>query len=367
MRTFLARAGLAVVALTAACGNRETTSGHEREATASQSAAIQGGKLATTQTFAISMMGRGFCSGTLIAPNLVLTARHCVETEPSSSGDGCENEPLVSASELSVSTASQVTGPGQWTAKRVLPGPPQGKCSPDIALVQLAQNIPASEAKPARPAVDAAYLARPHFSAKVTAIGFGVDEHGEPGTRRIRENIDVLCVPGDAHFTCSGDLAAYVQDYELVAAEGACQGDSGGGLYDQESIDKAAPIVVGVVSRGPVDQQTGLCGPGAYGRVDKFRDFIVAAAKVAAAEGGYPVPDWTTDLPGKDAGGPEPEVDAGREGEADAAPSAAPTTKTTTTTGCTAGPFGSHGSGLPAYTTIVAIAALAAFVRRRKR
>lgn len=352
-----------VVLLLSACGSATTADGGTSEKTGRTSSAVQGGKLATTQTFAVGVFGRGLCSGTLIAPNLVITARHCVEVEPSSAQSGCEDGVVLDASKMRVTTAAAFGQQGPWRqAVRVLTGPKVDGCSPDVALVQLEENIPASEAKPATPAVDKAFTSRKHFVEAVTAIGYGLDDQGKAGQRRIRENIQVLCVPGDTKFDCGPQDDDYVRDFEFVAAEGACQGDSGGGLYDQESFDKNAPTVVGVVSRGPVDDK-GICGPGAYVRVDKFVGFIVAAARVAAKEGSYPVPAWAND-------GEEPvtETPATEPAPEPAVTSAAgaPKTMTTTTTGCSAAPIGGNaGRNRTGLGLALGLGLVAARLRRR--
>src|SRR5687767_2204565 len=102
LRAFLPLLSLPI--LVSACGNGDVARGGG--STSKVASAIQGGKVAESHSFAVALLGRGMCSGTLIAPNLVLTARHCVEIEPSSTESGCENGELLTPSQMRVTTAS---------------------------------------------------------------------------------------------------------------------------------------------------------------------------------------------------------------------------------------------------------------------
>src|SRR4051812_4835425 len=96
MRCSFLPACVAVVSfLGAACGQRgsELGSASSAEATGTSSQGIQGGVTDTTHKFAMGICigGRnsngpngcqGYCSGALIAPNVVVTARHCVDFAP---------------------------------------------------------------------------------------------------------------------------------------------------------------------------------------------------------------------------------------------------------------------------------------------
>ncbi len=80
-RLLLAAASVALLSAFVACDARRPA---PASATIAQRAdAIQGGSADTTSTFAVSVLDDqdDICSGTLIAPNLVLTARHCVATD----------------------------------------------------------------------------------------------------------------------------------------------------------------------------------------------------------------------------------------------------------------------------------------------
>jgi hypothetical protein len=111
---------------------------------------------------------------------------------------------------------------------------------------------------------------------------------------------------------------------EFITEGGTCAGDSGSGAYEQASVDKGAPYVMGVLSRALEAGAT--CVDSAYTRTDAFAPLIVAAARKAALAGGYPLPAWANDPvaladAGTDAApapGPGPTPTGGS--EADAAP-----------------------------------------------
>lgn len=338
------------------------------EPTGQARAAIQGGDLAPAASldFAVAVIGGGLCSGTLIAPNLVVTARHCVEQDPESTPP-CSGGALMAPSSLRVVIGGRAhPGAPNFVVSKIMPAPETKGCVPDLAIVQLVKLVPANVAKPARPAVDAAFRARPHFVPTVTAIGFGVDDVGEAGVRRIRRNIPVLCVRGDSEFDCGMEANDFIQPFEIMTGPGPCQGDSGGGLYEPKGVDSKDPVVLSVVSRGAIDDD-GTCHEGLYVRVDSFHELFVATAKTAAAEGGYPLPAWAG---GKNDEAPTPPaVDLPREEPAPPAavtePPAKPTT-TVTTTGCA---VASSSTGVARFDAGVGLLglALALLARRRSR
>lgn len=310
----------------------------------------------------MAILSQGLCSSTLIAPNLLLTARHCVEVDPQS-GDGCRTSKLGTPSQYRATLAPNIDEAMSdlLLVSKIIEAPAVDGCKPDIALVQLKENVPSNRAKPIAPQIK-----KPSkFSSTVVAIGYGRDEEGNAGVRRIREDIPVLCVDGDPVLQCP-DVDGFLRPFEIIADRGACQGDSGGGLYDQASYDADEPVVIATVSAGGIEDDGITCAEGVYVRTDSFGDFLVEQAKLAAKDGEYPAPKWaggTGEIEEKDAGS-----DAAVEGPAESEDAgAAPVTTVVTTQsgGCA---VSDRGTPARAGTSmlVVALAALGLRAFRRR-
>jgi hypothetical protein len=331
MRTSLLAFALASFALGCSSG-KDGNDGPAIEATRQ---AIQGGTSTGASypfTVGISLQGgQSLCSGSLIAPNLVLTARHCVAQTAEGSVD-CTT--AVVGSTFPTRSFGVTTNPNMfaggakyYSVAEVIEPSDSTFCGNDIALLRLTSNVPASEATPAAPVVQHKSFNTSRYDTKVTAIGYGATSAANDGsgTRRIKRAINILCMDGSRTYCSSPQTSDFIKPSEMITDPGTCSGDSGSGAYDDAAFTGGTYWIHGVLSRGGSTGNN--CAEAIYTRTDAFAALIQQAGIAAAAAGGYAAPAWTQTEP-QEAGdtpvAPPASVDGGKKdaggGTSDAGP-----------------------------------------------
>jgi hypothetical protein len=190
---------------------------------------------------------RGICTAALVAPRLVLTARHCVadtDTDVSCNADGAPDSGGGVIGNHPPGTLYVFTGterpdldPKPWKPAgrgiEVLDDGSKNLCNHDLALVLLEQPVAATPLAALRLDGDA------ERGERLLTVGWGVTSTvDEPATRQQRSGVLVTRVGPD-------ESEPVLTPNEFGFDESICLGDSGGPVFSERS-----GAIVGVVSRG---------------------------------------------------------------------------------------------------------------------
>ncbi len=295
-RFFAALACLGLAACNAEPRSFDTTNYSVRKPVTSVEQGIQGGSFDGTSSNVVGILintaqGMAVCTGSLIAPNLVLTAHHCVADVgaiQSCSGSPFSNQFAPSSFRVTTNGTAAATifnsGNPQWPtadnatwfAVNQVSVSGTSICGGDMALLRLTTNI--TNICPLIPRVDSPVTDGEAY----TAVGFGVTSPNgmTAGTRNSVTGVSVLC---------SGNCGAGVGPTNewiggTTQQKGVCEGDSGG-----PSLDSLRRIT-GTVSRG----DAASCNQAVYESVFAMATFIKSGAASAATAGGYAAAGWVT-------------------------------------------------------------------------
>jgi len=213
------------------------------------------------------------CTANLIAPNVLLTARHCIasaNTQDVVCGKSLFGDPVTGAQTIVTGDATVGQGSTFYRGLDVrVPGDGNDMCGYDVALIILKSTV--ASITPLIPRIDVPVQSGEQY----VAVGYGVNANGDQNPGRM--------MLGDLAVHCLSDECQMfgVAPTEFMGQAGICSGDSGGPALDGEG------KIIGIVSRG-----SNPCATPIYSEVAPWRDFITQTVLEAADNAGYRAPFW---------------------------------------------------------------------------
>lgn len=267
---------ISLLLLGAGCVRRQTTLDDRMLRAVEQEASS--GVVAIATTMADAPAHITLCSGALVAPNLILTARHCVSravtATPSCDARGRSHNGAHLAEDVDPASIAIYTGTHVRPdvdvpvahAVRTLHPSGQVLCDSDVAFLVLDRPVSNSTILSMR-------LHAPVETGDVVVpVGFGGGPLNIVGHKVARSKSTILATGPSANAATGAVLGP--REFEVDRA--TCRGDSGG-----PAIDVTSGEIVGVVSRGGSCSAT---GNHVYTRVDAYTKLATDAFAAADRE-----------------------------------------------------------------------------------
>ncbi len=205
---------------------------------------------------AVAVLGaQGSCTGTLIAPDVVLTAGHCADANPTRVVANTTNYNLTGGTSVNVKS---ITAYPSW------------ETSYDVAVIVLTGPMPGITPRKLGTSCSFTGFAR---DTQIRLVGFGLtDSAGMGNNTQLNEAMapvtDPDCTEGGG---CVGSVSPGGEFKAGGNGTDSCFGDSGGPVYLETP---RGTVVIGAVSRGLDGSATPCGGGGIYVRTDKIVQWI---------------------------------------------------------------------------------------------
>lgn len=201
---------------------------------------------AVVAVFATDARGTRLCTGTLVAPNWVATAAHCVVDEADASAELSPDDVFVSTGVTSTQNAGDTLVPA--VSVHAHPQFSWTNAAWDAALIELETTVTATPFALPDPLRESSYLA----GTADNVAGFGRSQatnSASSGTLRSGRIEQVNPAACNTYNPGSGEYAdCYLPGPNRQAT---CFGDSGGPLVRFDSTQGGAPVLWGITSTGP--------------------------------------------------------------------------------------------------------------------